>query len=109
MDSHAITFPDLPPVLATPYLVWMLEETCMELLQTVLQEDEMTLGTQVDVEHLGMARIGDEVTFVATVIQAEGRDFLFRVEAHHEGNLISKGLHRRKLVSTSRLQKKLNR
>lgn len=107
-EAQTITFDGLPPVLATPFLVWNLEETCMELLAGYLESDEMTLGTQVDVEHLGMARIGDDVRFVATVVQAEGRDFLFRVEAHNNGQLISKGLHRRKLVSKSRLQQRLS-
>jgi fluoroacetyl-CoA thioesterase len=109
LESHTITFEGLPPVLATPFLVWLLEETAMELLDPFLEEDDLTLGTQVDIEHLGMARIGDEVTFVATVVNATGRDYLFRVEAMRQGKSISKGLHRRKLVSKTKLQKQLAR
>ncbi len=109
LESHTITFEGLPPVLATPFLIWLLEETAMELLQPFLEEGNLTVGTQVDIEHLGMARIEDEVTFVATVVNATGRDYLFRVEATCKGKLITKGLHRRKLVSKTKLQQRLAR
>ena len=109
LESHTITFEGLPPVFATPFLVWLLEETAMELLAPFLEDDDMTVGTQVDIEHLGMAKIGDEVTFAATVVNTTGLDFLFRVEATNQGKLISKGLHRRKLVSKTKLQQRLAR
>ncbi len=105
---QTITFDGLPPVLATPFLVWMLEESAMALISDFLEEDELTLGTHVDIEHLGMARIGDQVKFSATMIQMEGRQLLFSVQASNMGNLISKGLHRRTLVSRSKLIKKLS-
>ncbi|MBT5020787.1 MAG: hypothetical protein HON04_18805 [Planctomicrobium sp.] len=107
-ESQTITFDGLPPVLATPFLVWMLEESAMSLIAEFLEEDELTLGTQIDIEHLGMARIGDEVIFSATMIQMEGRQLLFNVQATNHGKLISKGLHRRTLVSKSKLIKKLS-
>lgn len=108
-ESQTIAFSGLPPVLATPFLVWLLEETSMELLDPLYEEDELTVGTHVDIEHLGAAQIGDEVKFVATVVQASGRDFLFRVEAECGGRPIAKGLHRRKLVSRSKLAQRLAR
>ncbi len=108
-ESHSIQFEGLPPVFATPFLVWLLEETAMELIDPYLEDDELTVGTSVEIEHLGTALIGDEVTFSATVIQVDGRDLLFRVDASCDGKLISKGLHRRKLVSRSRLLEHLTR
>ncbi len=108
-ESHTITFEGLPPVLATPFLVWLLEETAMELIHPFLEDGELTVGTSVEIEHQGAALIGDEVTFSATVVQIDGRDLLFRVDATLDGQPISKGLHRRKLVSRSKLLQKLTR
>ena len=104
-----IQFDGLPPVLSTPHLIWLLEECSMELIEPFLVDDEMTLGTHVDVEHLGPALTGDVVTFQATVIQASGREILCRVEATLLETTLARGLHRRTVVSRSRLAKRLLR
>ena len=104
-----IQFDGLPPVLSTPHVIWMLEESAMRLLKPFLGGDEMTLGTHVDVEHLRPALVGDEVTFRAKVVQASEREILFRVEATLEGETLARGLHRRTVISKSRLAKKLSR
>jgi len=107
--THTITFDGLPPVLATPFLVWFLEESAMALIDPYLEHDELTVGTQVDIEHLGMAMVGDEVTFSATMVQHAGRELLFSVQAMNCEKLISKGVHRRTIVSRSKLVKRLAR
>lgn len=104
-----IQFEGLPPVLSTPHLIWLLEESCMELLEDYLVEDEMSLGTHVDVEHLAPALIGDNVCFRSVIVQASGRDLLFRVEATNGDECLARGLHRRTVVSRNRLARKLNR
>ena len=97
----------LPPVLATPWLIWQLETACMELLQGYLGENEISLGTAVDVEHLAPARLGAHVDVHARVIRADGRDILFQVEASSTGTLLSKGQHRRRVVAIDRLRARL--
>lgn len=105
--EQTVSFAGLPPVLATPFVIWILEETAMELLEPFLEEDDLTLGTQVDIEHLGMARVGETVSLQAQVVRVDGRDYLFHVEARSRDQVLAKGLHRRRLVSRSRLLKKL--
>lgn len=106
-DAHAIRFEPLPPVLATPFLIWLMEETAMELLHPFLEDDELSVGTKVEIEHLDVAQPGETVTFSAAIVNCDGRDLLFSVEAHCRGRLLAKGLHRRKLVSKSRMQQRL--
>lgn len=107
-EDEAITFSGLPPLLATPFLVWLLEESAMELINPYLENDELTLGTQVDIEHLAAAQVGEEITFTATLVSCADREFLFRVQATNGRQIISKGLHRRRLVSQKKLVKRLS-
>ncbi len=48
---EASEFTAMPQVLATGYLVGILEWTCMRDLAGHLEEDEATLGVHVDVSH----------------------------------------------------------
>ncbi|MEW4488318.1 hotdog domain-containing protein [Thalassoglobus sp. JC818] len=108
-ESLTIQFDGLPPVLSTPHLIWNLETAAMELLEEYLSEGEISLGVQVDVEHLSAALIGDSVQFRATVVNASEKEILFRVDATLSGTVVSRGLHRRRLVSVATMQKRLQR
>ncbi|MGA2636178.1 thioesterase family protein [Methylocella sp.] len=51
--SPAFTgFADMPPVLATAYMVGFIERACIEALRPHLDEGERTVGTHVDVSHV---------------------------------------------------------
>ena len=104
-SSHTIDFSqdDLPAVLATPWLIWFLEQTALELMLPFLDEGKITVGTQVDIEHLAPTPCGDTVTCRARVVHADGPTITFHVEARDQHEMISKGLHKRRVVSAARL------
>lgn len=99
----------LPPVLATPWLIWHMEHAALQLLEPFLDPGEISVGTQVDVEHLAAALIGDEVVCTARLIHHEGSTCTFQVEAHHEETRLAKGLHKRRIVETERLARRLRK
>lgn len=103
--SHTIEFSqgNMPAVLATPWLIWFLEQTSLELMLPFLEEGEITVGTQVDIEHLAPTPCGETVTCRARVVQADGPTITLQVEASDQHELISKGLHKRRVVSAARL------
>ena len=110
-ESHTIDFQQdgLPAVLATPWLIWFLEQTALELMLPLLEEGEITVGTHVDVEHLAPTLCGDSVTCRARVIHTDGPTIAFQIEASDRHEMIARGLHKRRVVSAARLGKRIRR
>jgi predicted thioesterase len=102
---HTIDFPhaEVPPVLATPWLIWFLEQTALELMQPYLDEGEITVGTQVDMEHFAPTPCDDEVTCTARVVHSDGPIVTFQIEARDRHEPIARALHKRRVVSAARL------
>lgn len=107
--GDTITFPGLPPVLSTPALVWHLEHAAMCLIEPFLEPGQITLGTQIEIDHTAAALLGDEIDCIATVVRAVDAELTFRVEAYHSNRSLGRGLHRRRIVSVEKLQRKLAR
>lgn len=111
--SNRIVFTDdrMPSVLATPWLVAYLEYAARNAIASCLDENERSVGTYVEVEHLAPVPEGLTIVCKARVILVDGPVVTFQVEAHDEIELVSKGLHRRRIIDvdrfTRRVQKKL--
>ena len=82
----------MPAVLSTPKLIGLIERTARESLYPFLDENERTVGAEVEVRHLAPTPLGQEVTISTRVIGGEGKlwDFQFEVRDQHEvmGNAI---------------------
>jgi predicted thioesterase len=109
--KHAIALAEgnLPPILATPWLIWFLEHAALELLKPFLDPGEISVGSHVDIEHLAAALVGEEIVCSARIIHHEGPAFTFQVEAHDQKDCLAKGLHKRRVVETSRLARRLQK
>ncbi len=71
------------PVLGTPRLLaWAEEATCAALAAT-LPDGRTSVGTRVQLEHVGASPVGAEVRVTATVIYSDGRLVRFEVVAEH--------------------------
>ncbi len=87
--------PAMPEVLATGFLVGLLEWACIQLVNPHLDwPTEQTLGTHVDVSHDAATPPGLAVTVTARLTAVEGRRLSFAVEAHDGIDLISHGTQR---------------
>ncbi|QYZ67478.1 MAG: hypothetical protein HPY30_16705 [Gammaproteobacteria bacterium (ex Lamellibrachia satsuma)] len=60
---------------------------------------EQTVGIHINVSHGAATPPGFEVTATVELIKVEGRKLTFSVEAHDEVELISKGEHKRFVIS----------
>lgn len=106
---HAIDFADggMPAVLSTPTLVGFLERTARETIAACLDEDERSVGVEIELRHLAPTPVGQTVRCTARVIHAEGREVTFQVEAHDACELIARGLHKRAVVRVDRFAKRV--
>ncbi len=107
--KHAIDFADdrMPAVLCTPWLIWFLEHAAREAMLPLLDAGESTVGTLVEVRHLAATPVGGVVTCVARVVQTDGREVSFQLEARDEHEVIGRGFHKLRIINVDRFAQKV--
>ena len=107
--KHAIDFADgrMPAVLCTPWLIWFLEHAAREAVLPLLEAEESTVGTLVEIRHLAPTPVGRTVTCLARVVQAEGSLISFQLEARDEYELIGRGFHKLRVINVDRFAQKV--
>jgi len=109
--ENRIVFADdrMPAVLSTPWLVAHLEYAARNAIAPCLTEDERSVGTFLEVEHLAPVPEGLTVTCRARVILADGPVVTFQVEARDDFEVVAKGLHRRRVINVDRFARRVAR
>src|SRR5215472_19171504 len=69
----------LPPVLATPVMIMVMENAALNALKPYLDPGESAVGTRVDVRHLAPTPPGLRVVGEAEVTEVDGRRIEFTV------------------------------
>ena len=101
-------FREMPAVLATGFMVGLLEWACIELIRPHLDwPAEQSLGTHVDFSHLAATPPGLTVTVDVKLESVEGRKLVFSVKAHDGIDTISTGTHERVIIDEARFLSKL--
>ena len=95
-------------VLSTPSLIALMEKAACKCLSEYLEENETTVGTLLEIQHLSATPRGMIVTAKAELTEINGREFTFEVSAFDNAGLIGKGIHKRFLVISSRFLEKTN-
>lgn len=94
-------------MLATPFLVGFMEETCRLLAQQYLPEGYTTVGSRVEVHHVRPAVQGAEVEIRALVLYSDEKRAMFWVEAWSGAELIGYALHERVVVKLEEFAQRL--
>lgn len=93
-------------VLATPYMVALMEQAASELCDKFVPEGISTVGTALNISHLAPTPVGGNVRAIATLIDFDGRKASFNVEAYDDFGLIGKGTHERFTIKIESFMKK---
>lgn len=102
---EAPEFAGMPRVLATGYLVGLVEWTCMKALEGCLDSGERTVGVHVDLSHDAPTVPESTIGFVVELIEVVGRQLIFSVEAtEQDGTLVCRGTHRRAVIDLARFE-----
>ena len=105
---EAPDFQLMPEVLATGYLVALIEWACIELIKPHLDwPGEQSLGTHVDLSHTAATPPGLTVEIRTRLTAVEGRKLTFTVEAHDGVDAISSGTHERHVILAERFAARL--
>jgi fluoroacetyl-CoA thioesterase len=102
-------FATLPAVLATGYLVGIVEWTCIRALAGHLDENEQTLGIHVDLSHEAPTPVGSLLTVQAELTNVEDRQLTFTVHAFDDAATVCQGIHRRAVIDTERFLARLSK
>jgi fluoroacetyl-CoA thioesterase len=101
-------FADMPKVLATAALVTFIEAACAETLAPHLEEDEVSLGTVIDITHSAPTPVGATIRAEVEVVKVEPRSVSFSLTVLDGEDVISLGTHTRAVISRSRFDEKVD-
>ncbi|MBL8814862.1 MAG: enoyl-CoA hydratase/isomerase family protein [Planctomyces sp.] len=96
-------------VFSTPNMILLMERAAREALRPYLADGEESVGTEVSIEHLGPAGLGDTVRGTARVTMIDGRRVHFDVQAWCGSREIGRGRHSRAVVPVDRLIENLGK
>jgi fluoroacetyl-CoA thioesterase len=86
-------------------MIALMEDTCLEAVQPLLPDGQTTVGTRVEVSHVGTARAGEEITVRIRLEKITQRRLLtFEVEVEAPDGVISTGSHQRLVIDRSKLE-----
>jgi predicted thioesterase len=94
-------------VYATPVLVRDIEVACRNLLLAHLDAGEDSVGTRVEIDHIGATLLGMEVTLAVRVAEVNGRAVVFEVEGRDAVEPIVRGRHARFVVDVAKTAQRL--
>jgi fluoroacetyl-CoA thioesterase len=86
-------------VLATPYLISLLENAAAAVLRSEIPPGGASVGTMVEMRHLAATPAGMTVRARATLLEADGKRFLFAVEAWDDKDKVAEGRHERAVIA----------
>ena len=92
----------LPPVLATPVMIMVMENAALNAMKSYLDVGESAVGTRVDVTHLAASPVGRLIVGHAEVTRVEGRRIEFRIRATDGSEEIGLGTHERLVIDLAR-------
>ena len=91
-----------PRVLATPWLVAMIEYTAVIGLLPYLDEGEASVGTRIDLQHLAPSPEQETITLTATCSAVDSRQSEWSVIAHDSRREIGRAVHNRTVIDGRR-------
>ena len=73
--KHTLTahHPELPPVYSTPDMIRLMETAAFHALQPYCDGDEITVGTEINVQHRAASGIGANIRAEAVLESFDGR------------------------------------
>lgn len=93
-------------VFATPAMAMLMEKASCMCIVEYLENDETTVGTEINIKHISATPENMKVTVKAEVTEVNGREISFRCEAFDDAGKIGECTHKRFLVYGERFTAK---
>ena len=96
----------LVPVYGTPFMIALIEGTACQCVLPELEEGQGTVGTRLDVEHLGATPVGMKVWCEVELTDVDRKKLVFSAEVYDETGLVGRGTHERFIIDNDRFIEK---
>jgi len=93
--------------LSTPAMIAFMEKTARQTVESKLSEGDITVGTKVDIRHLGPVPIGENLRVTAQLVGMDKMKLTFKVKAEWRNEVIGIGQHERFIVNKEKFLQKL--
>jgi fluoroacetyl-CoA thioesterase len=97
----------LPPVLATPVMIMVMENAALNAVRAYLDPGESAVGTAVNVRHLAATPVGRLVRGEAEVTKVDRQQIEFMVRATEGAKEIGIGSHSRVVIHVAKFVRRL--
>jgi fluoroacetyl-CoA thioesterase len=105
---EAPEFQVMPNVLATGYLVGLIEWTCIQAINPHIDwPREQTVGTNIQVNHTAATPPGMVVTVFVKLMEVDRRRLVFEISVSDGIDVVSKGIHERFVIDAETFVKKI--
>lgn len=94
-------------VLSTPHLLQLVEDAAMHCLAPLMEADDISLGTHVDLAHLAATPVGLIVRTEVEVIKVDGKRVEFAFTTFDEREKVADGTHERYLTTREKFKERL--
>lgn len=98
----------MPAVLASGFMIGLLEWTCIKLLAGHLEPGEGSLGVHFNISHSAATLPGQTVTVEAECTGVNGARVQFKIRAHDGIDMIGEGTHERFVVRWDKFKARLD-
>jgi fluoroacetyl-CoA thioesterase len=102
-DTVGYLVPGMPMVAATPYLVTIAEMVCYEISTKLVEQGQITVGTRVEIDHLGASKVGATLVVNATLRARDRNRFIFDVTVTDGERTVAKIVHGRAAISAQKM------
>ena len=94
-------------VYATPKLLYDVEYACRDLLIEHIEPGKDSVGTRVELDHVGASMLGMWVDITVTIVEVNGGAVTFEFSARDAIEEIARGKHNRFVVSLEKTAQRL--
>jgi fluoroacetyl-CoA thioesterase len=101
--TYAVTEDMSPPhlpnkVLSTPHMIQLIEQTCLQGVQELLDEGQTTVGIHVCVSHSASVDAGQDVQVDCEITEVDRKRLVFETKVTSGDKTVSEGTHQRFVV-----------
>jgi predicted thioesterase len=94
-------------VYATPEMIRDIERTCKDYILQFADDNEDSVGTQVNISHLGATLLNMSVEITATVKTLDRRRVVFEIVVKDQLDIVGSGTHDRFITDANKSAEKL--
>ena len=94
---------------STPSMIALMETASVAAIQEELSTGQSSVGTEIHIKHLAPTPIGMRIKARSELLQIDGRQLKFKVEALDDREIIGEGVHMRAVIDLERFKHRLER